>query len=141
MNTVIRKNRETVNLLLVIALFFNAFSPFSVVLNQFWQDDTSAIETLFGDKILICTPFGYKYVSLDELDETDMGHDEIPDTNSHCSLCMITMDHEKLYLVDFTSLIELEILEAKSTYILIRSILKSVADFSIASPRAPPFSF
>lgn len=141
MNKAILQNKETINFLLVMALFINAFAPFSVVLNQFRHNDDSSIEALFGDKILICTPFGYKYISIDELDEMDIDKNNTPNANSHCSLCLITTDDEKTFLFEFKTLIEIEILHARSTFIRIRTVLKSITAYSIAIPRAPPFSF
>jgi hypothetical protein len=50
--------------------------------------DNSGIESLFSDRILICTAEGFKYISLADFKKGGLpqGHDPRP----HCPLCILT---------------------------------------------------
>ncbi|MCC3861288.1 hypothetical protein LJF33_08735 [Emcibacteraceae bacterium Y4] len=121
-----------------MAVFINAIAPLSTVFAKSSFSEEDELSSLFGDKILICTPFGYKYVSFDELDDMDTSDQE--DSASHCSLCQINTDEDKPYLADIKSVMAIEIHQAKSHFIVQHNILKSNRRFSPSIPRAPPVS-
>ncbi|MDG1997444.1 MAG: hypothetical protein P8J14_13175 [Emcibacteraceae bacterium] len=124
------------NFFLVLALFINAMAPLSAVFSNPTHEDDAAIEALFGDKILICTPLGYKYVSLNELD--GMSDEQKQNSSSHCSLCLITTGDDKAYIADLNTFIKIELQKASLNYYALKSVLKSNKRFSPSIPRAPP---
>ena len=82
-----KTHRKSITLLLTLALLFNAMSPLLFAFNVSPASTDSAAESMFGDKILICTSTGFKYVSIE-----DFRNGSLPDQKNalpHCSLCII----------------------------------------------------
>ncbi|MDG1857948.1 MAG: hypothetical protein P8I94_02520, partial [Emcibacteraceae bacterium] len=63
----LRQHKFAINILVAAAVILNAMAPLSVVAKEYFASDNASVEMLFGNKILICTPTGFKYISIDEL--------------------------------------------------------------------------
>ncbi len=132
----IKKYKQIFNLAIVLAVFFNAVAPLSFVVNQFANAEENSADALFGDKILICTPAGFKYISFAELEERqNHGEDE---QQSHCSLCQISVDKNVLYILSTKELCLIEFHTTSNQYYITTQTQKSKARYQLASPRAPP---
>ena len=131
-----RNSKFAIQTLLTMVLFFNAVAPLSIVITQFYSVDEASAESLFGDKILICTPSGYKYISFDEFEENS--GKENNEQLSHCSLCLINTDSANYYLPDTHILNNLQITAAKDVYYILRYSLRLKTLHQVAQPRAPP---
>lgn len=72
----------------VFNLLLSFFIPYSLSPSQ--ASDEDSLASLIGDKILICTLNGYKWVSLSEL----QGGESTPQTELHfkCPLCFLQVD-------------------------------------------------
>jgi len=135
MKNIMQRYRHPVNLLLTLALFLNAIAPLSFALAHN-ADQNSGIEELFGNKILICTPLGYKYISLDEFKNGAAPEDH--DTRPHCPLCVINMAADHPYIpTDFV--IEYpHITPIKPHYHGVSQNFTLNEIYTNANPRAPP---
>lgn len=126
----------TINAFIAVAVFLNAIAPLSIAVNQSANANETALEQLLGDKILICTPFGFKYVSLDELSKSQRGDGDASLT--HCPLCQISTHVNALYIVDLTTLFEIEIKTADNQFYTTLQSQKTKTNHNDANPRAPP---
>lgn len=97
----LRAYKFKINLFVAVVLFFNAIAPLSVVAKEFSSSSDTEIEALYGDKILICTPAGFKYISIDELNDLESNGQNTD--QSHCPLCQISVFSTILSLVDISS--------------------------------------
>lgn len=96
--------------ILSFALLFNGVLPAYSSVPTFSEEDKAALKELYGGdaKVLICTSFGFKYVSLDEL-EKEQGQGETS-PQEHCPLCLLTANKNKSYEPSLeTSSIEVEL--------------------------------
>lgn len=90
-----------INLFVAVVLFLNAIAPLSVIAKELSSSSNTGIESLYGDKILICTPAGFKYVSIDELNDLESSGQNAD--QSHCPLCQISVFSTILSLVDIST--------------------------------------
>jgi hypothetical protein len=90
--------KRFISYLTVLAFLINAFVPFFAIYNipqasAATQEQTQDKEnSFFGDKILICTSAGFKWVSLDDLESfQDLEQqDDAPHSSSfECPLCYV----------------------------------------------------
>ncbi len=126
-----------VNIFVALVVFFNAIAPLSVIAHEVPSAESSATETLFGDKILICTPMGFKYISIEELNERqNNGQDGKP---NHCPLCLINVASYILIAVDLGTIFEIEYQTSDNQNYVIEKSLTSKSFSSVVKPRAPPF--
>lgn len=125
-----------VNIFVALVVLINAFAPLSVVAKEMFLSDDTSVEALFGEKILICTPYGFKYISIDTLNDHKKGDQQEP--SSHCPLCQISVLSSILYQVDFSRYFEFEDREKDKSIFVATPFLKSMSLFKAANPRAPP---
>lgn len=124
------------NIIIALAFFLNAIAPLSVVAKEFSTSDNVATESLFGDKILICTPTGFKYISIDELNASQNGNQNGP--QNHCLLCQISMSGNILYAIDLTNTFEFQYYKSAQKINDAELYLKPTSVFNTSKPRAPP---
>lgn len=83
---------RTIALLTFVAFFVNVTLPFFAVYDvsaavATAQAETEQNSTFFGDKILICTDDGFKFISVKELQE---GHDQPKQHPQYeCAMCYV----------------------------------------------------
>ena len=89
---------------MLLAFVFNLLLPFFATYNlniaqAAIVDDLSA---LIGDKVLLCTSTGYKWVSLTELQDQESA----PETGAHykCPLCYLNVDKPETIPSDYSTL-------------------------------------
>ena len=100
------KNRHRRNIVytMLLAFVFNSllsfFVPYSLSSAQASAEDSLA--SLIGDRVLICTVNGYKWVSLSEL----QGGEPAPETGLHfkCPLCFLQVDKPETIPSDYSLL-------------------------------------
>jgi len=124
-------------MLFALAVFFNAIAPLAVVAKEFSASDNMSVESLFGDKILICTPSGFKYINIDELHENQNNGGN--GQQSHCPLCQINAPAHILFAIDLTDSFEFEYRNPANQFYETKQSQKLKSLLSTAKPRAPPF--
>lgn len=132
----LRHHKLTINLLIALAVFLNAIAPLSVVAKEFSATDSVSSESLFGDKILICTPTGFKYISIEELHERQNNGQD--DSQTHCVLCQINAPVNILVAIDLANVYEFEFRNSASRFYGTNQLQKPNSIYSDAKPRAPP---
>ncbi len=137
MTDLFKHYRIKINILVALVVFLNAIAPLSVIAHEVSNVESATTEELFGDKILICTPMGFKYISIEELNERqNNGRDGQP---YHCPLCLINVAAHILIAVDFTTIFEIEYQNSGKQIYDTKQSLTSKSFLSAAKPRAPPF--
>ena len=136
MNASIVQNKFAVNLLIAAAIFLNAMAPLSVVAKEISPADTASIDALFGDKIVICTPTGFKYVSIDELNERQKtGQDN---SENHCPLCLINAFDTIQFTLSSENSFEFQYFYSARKFYNTERAQKPEPFLNSARPRAPP---
>ena len=136
MFSIVKHHKNLTNLFVAFVVFLNAMAPLSVVAKDFSNSDDATAEALFGDKIVICTPTGFKYISVDELnDRQNNGSDN---AQNHCPLCLIKISSFVLNAVDLDSSFDFEIINAEQKIFVADFSDKSANLISSTNPRAPP---
>ena len=96
---------------MLLAFVFNLLLPFfaSYSLNSAQAASANDLSALIGDKVLLCTSTGYKWVSLSEL----QNEEPAPETGKHykCPLCYLHVDKPETIPSDYSML-----LSVSSTY-------------------------
>jgi len=133
----LRHNKFAINLIIALAVFLNAVAPLSVVAKEFSAQNNVSTESLFGDKILICTPTGFKYISIEELHERQNNGEN--EQQTHCLLCLIKTSENILIAIDLLNFSDFEYLNLEKRFFNINWLQKPHSIFSAAKPRAPPF--
>lgn len=119
-----------------MVVFLNAIAPLSVVAKEFSASDELAAEALFGNRIIICTPIGFKYISIDELhNRQNKGEEE---QQSQCMLCQINVSAAILAAVDLSSQFEIEFFNTTRQIYVTDFLQKPTILFNASNPRAPP---
>lgn len=132
----LRAYTVNINLFVAVVLFFNAIAPLSVVAKELSSSGDTGIEALYGDKILICTPAGFKYVSIDKLNDLDSSGQNVD--QSHCPLCQISVFSTILSLVDISSFNAFSACSLDQEIYEENDLLLSSALFRNIKARAPP---
>ncbi|MCC3861658.1 DUF2946 domain-containing protein [Pseudemcibacter aquimaris] len=128
---IIRHYKLNINMFAALVILINALAPLSVA-----AKDLSGVEDLFGDKIIICTPTGIKYVSIDELNGlTSSDQDQ---SQSHCPLCLIKVSASVLYAINLSDAYEIEHRKSNGQVFSADHINRSASIIGAANPRAPP---
>lgn len=137
-----RSARARLLSILVLAAFIaNVFIPFFAVYNPSSAQAAEASEqsSLFGEKILICTEYGFKWVSWDELSQEG---DEKPKPNKkhyECPLCYVSAHGLKDFLSVSKVIWTQDLFETQT---IIYSSANDIAKFRYAlagyQTRAPP---
>jgi len=87
---------------MLLAFMFNLLLPFFASYNLGSAQAASAdnLSALIGDKVLLCTSTGYKWVSLGEL----MGEEPAPESSEHykCPLCYLSVDKPEAIASDYS---------------------------------------
>lgn len=96
----IRRQTRLLILLFNIAFFTNAILPVFVLAHSeisFLKNNKDELPSIFGNKILICTVEGLKWISWEDLSNDS----EIPDKNKNfkCELCYLSSNSFKEFLV------------------------------------------
>lgn len=136
MSMLLRVYKNELNLFIVLALLINAFAPLSVAFSNPAAENTNQLEQLFGEKVIICTPFGYKYISLDELQDNQNSSDN--EQVLHCAFCSISMTSVIIPMPD----------KAEFYHVISKSYAPNIIETDISfinseatntlAPRAPP---
>lgn len=76
---------------MLMAFVMNALSPFFAVYStqSAQAAEQNALSAIFGEKTLICTPEGFKWVSWAELQDREHAPD--PDKQFKCPLCYVAV--------------------------------------------------
>lgn len=127
------------NILVVLALFVNAIAPISVAFAQQVSAEEAELEALFGDKIIICTPFGYKYIDLEDFKNGE--HPTEDGSSFHCSLCGININGDILYTPSSIEIYYKEISASAYYHQGIEYYFDNIEATGQINPRAPPASF
>lgn len=124
-------------LFLILALLINAILPAFLAHDNFRNADTKALEELSGKdgKVLICTSYGYKYVSIAELEEEN----KKPSNNKpSCPICVLASSNTKAFTPHIAELdLQYSRIELISFFIF-NDEIKIDNNISYKSPRAPP---
>ena len=127
--------RKIITLTLTIALLFNAVSSLNFSFNVASAD--SGVRSLFGDKILICTSSGLKYISFEDFKKGDYPKDK--STRSHCPLCIVNNASDDNFTLTATKTKSLPISVAKTRYSqTLKVVFRHEATNNI-QPRASPY--
>lgn len=126
----------SVNLLIAMIVFLNAIAPISVVARELSGSDDTTAEALFGDKILICTPTGFKYISIEELNDRQSGGRD--QQQSHCPQCLIKVSATVFTTVEFDNSFEIEYRNTTDQVNITKSEQDPISISSASNPRAPP---
>jgi len=90
---------------MLLAFVFNLLLPFfaSYSLGSAQAASGNDLSALIGDKVLLCTPTGYKWVSLIEFD----GEEPVPETSEHykCPLCYLQLDKPEVIASNYSMLL------------------------------------
>lgn len=137
MMNIFKDYKIKINIFVALVVFLNAIAPLSVIAHEVPSAESSVTEALFGDKILICTPTGFKYISIEELNERqNKGQDG---QQNHCPLCLINVAAYILVAVDLGTLFEIEYQTSGNQNYDVETSLTSKSFSSAVKPRAPPF--
>ena len=90
--------------LTLLAFLVSILLPFAAVYNPSAAE--AAQSSVFGDRILICTIDGFKWVSLDELDGEQQGHDRSDQQAYECALCYISAYATKDFIASAYEVVE-----------------------------------
>lgn len=84
------------SLVLALNTALPAFTSFDNFFKANSEEEIATLEKLYGKqgKILICTSYGFKYVTIEELQNGDSNGSPHND-ESHCPLCIITAANNK----------------------------------------------
>jgi hypothetical protein len=99
------KNRHKRSIVrtMLLAFVFNLLLPFFATYNlsSVQASSEASLASLIGDKILICTQSGYKWISLSEL----QGGESVPETEAHfkCPLCFLQVDKPASIPADYSA--------------------------------------
>ena len=129
------------SLLTMLAFIANVFVPFFAVYNipSAQAAEKSELSSFFGDKILICTSDGFKWVTWEELQNEENEHPDPNQKHYECPLCYVSAHGVKDFLpvsaVSFTH----ELIEKRATGFAYTNITAK-SRFSLAGyqTRAPP---
>ena len=88
--------------LTLLAFLVSTLLPFAAVYNP----SAAAQSSVLGDRILICTIDGFKWVSLDELDGEQQGHDRSDQQAFECALCYISAYATKDFIAPAYEVVE-----------------------------------
>ena len=114
----------------------NGIAPLSVVAKEFYASDDATAESLFGDKIFICTPSCFKYISIDELHERQKNGQDEP--QNHCPLCQISALEHLLFAIHLNDTVEFPHHRFTDSFDGSNHTQKPKQLFNAANPRAPP---
>jgi len=137
--------RKNLSLMMLLAFLVNAILPSislaSAASNPAENDPTlAALQSVVGDRFLICTPSGNKWVSWDELsgDNTDPSSTPRP----QCALCTLPTFGTTAALIGFDALIlpTALVLETVQRQAATEEHLIDVFRYRGAFSRAPPHS-
>ena len=101
---------------MLLAFVFNLLLPFfaSYNLGAVQAASGDSLSALIGDRILLCTSTGYKWVSLSEM----QGEAPLPDTGKHykCPLCYLHVDKPDALSSGYSMLLSTSPIFRVSTY-------------------------
>jgi len=101
---------------MLLAFAFNLLLPFfaSYNLSSAQAASVNDLSALIGDKVLLCTSTGYKWVSLSEL----QAEKPVPETGKHykCPLCYLHVDKLEAIPSDYSMLLSVSSAYQVSTY-------------------------
>lgn len=146
MNTGMEYNARKRSLLLLtlFAFFVNILLPFAAVYNPSSAQAAQKIEksALFGEKILICTADGFKWVTWEELEQKQGKHPG-PGEKQHyeCPLCYIAAHATKDFLPATQVIFTYTITEKQQARLNFSDdVLQSRFSAYAYQSRAPPYS-
>jgi len=100
-----RRHKRGIVYTMLLAFVFNLLLPFfaSYNLNSAQAASADDLSALIGDKVLLCTSTGYKWVSLSELQDEE----PVPETGKHykCPLCYLHVDKPEAIPSDYPMLL------------------------------------
>jgi len=106
-----KRHKRGIVYTMLLAFVFNLLLPFfaSYSLSSAQAASVNDLSALIGDKVLLCTSTGYKWVSLSEL----QNEEPAPETGKHykCPLCYLHVDKPETIPSDYSML-----LSVSSTY-------------------------
>lgn len=80
----------------VIMPFFAIYNVQQAVAAEASQSQSGEMTSMFGEKVLICTPSGFKWVSWDNLLD---GKEKVPEHSQYkCALCYVSANSAKTTL-------------------------------------------
>ncbi len=125
--------------LTLLAFLVSILLPFAAVYNPSAAE--AAQSSVFGDRILICTIDGFKWVSLDELDGEQEGHDRSDQRAFECALCYISAYVTKDFMASAYEVVEqTSSSEQKLRFGFFRYARKGRSAAYAYQSRAPPIS-
>ncbi|MBL4602521.1 MAG: hypothetical protein JKY84_07240 [Emcibacteraceae bacterium] len=131
---ILRHNKHAISTLIAVVVFFNAIASLSIVVKQVSNSGETSVESLFGDKILICTPTGFQYISFDELQKRQNNEQQY-----HCAHCQINASVNILFAIDLSDLFAIAFRNSANQFYVATQSQKIKTIYSAARPRAPPF--
>jgi len=132
-----KQHQASISAIIILALFFNAISPLFI---SFANASTLATkDSPFGDKILICTAEGFKYVNIEDFANGDYPQEN--DSRPHCPLCIINTVKTDKFIPTITTIKALKVTTTKIHYHILGQVTSYRAAVNNINPRAPPNSF
>ena len=111
-----RRHKRGIVYTMLLAFVFNLLLPFfaSYSLNSAQAASANDLSALIGDKVLLCTSTGYKWVSLSEL----QNEEPAPETGKHykCPLCYLHVDKPETIPSDYSMLLSVSSIYQVSTW-------------------------
>ena len=99
-----KRHKRGIVYTMLLAFVFNLLLPFFATYSLGSAQAASAddLSALIGDKVLLCTSTGYKWVSLNEF----QGEEPAPETGEHykCPLCYLGIDKPEVIAADYSML-------------------------------------
>jgi len=125
--------RKIVSILIIYAIVANAVfiaMPKNAVANDI---NAAEMTRLFGEKVFICTPDGYKWVKWSEL-EKEQNH---PKKNTKCSLCLVSCSGAAANIsqLQFESVTNYGSYNLQNSY---KQVYVTLQPYNAATSRSPP---
>jgi hypothetical protein len=100
-----KRHKRSIVYTMLLAFVFNLLLPFfaSYSLNSAQAASVNDLSALIGDKVLICTSTGYKWVTLSEWQDEEPA----PESGKHykCPLCYLHVDKPETIPSDYSMLL------------------------------------
>lgn len=130
-------SRRIFHFLLIVACLLQFTLPFHAVYAAPISQTQAERSALLGDKLLLCTADGFKWVSWADLQEAE--HEPAEHQNFECALCFAHSHFGKHIYADGYSLV-MPTRSAGNQISHVRQAVHTSADYQPHQSRAPPVS-
>lgn len=131
-----KRLKRFLSAILVYALLANAFFVATPNKSLASNIDVKQMTALFGEKVFICTPSGYKWVKWEDLQKPENKHSS---KNADCKLCQAgyAVGDSNTSQFKLSSVLDYKKYKPENA---LKYVYITLEPYSLASPRSPPFS-